>query len=109
MFVFIYKILRLKNLLISNRLLIVASIIGLYVMGWYISIGLYEDDQEFTVGISADYITSDSNEHKRENSVELNGALHHNIGHNNIEKETIFLEERFDGKRFCRQFGHFPG
>ena len=99
MFAFLYKILRLKNLLISNRLLIVASIIGLYVMGWYISIGLYEDDQEFTVEISADYITSDSNEHKRDNLVEFNGALHHNIDHNNIKKETIFLEERFDGEK----------
>ena len=98
MFVFLYKILRLKNLLISNRLLIVASIIGLYVMGWYISIGLYEEDQNFTVGISDDYITSDSNEHKRDNLVELNGALHHNRDHNNIPEETIFFEEKFDGE-----------
>ena len=98
MFVFLYKILRLKNLLISNRLLIVASIIGLYVMGWYISIGLYEEDQDFTVGISADYITSDSNEHKRDNLVELNGALHPNRDYNNIKEETIFLKERFDGE-----------
>ena len=98
MFVFLYKILRLKNLLISNRLLIVASIIGLYVMGWYISIVLYQEDQEFTVGISADYITSDSNEHKKANLVELNGALHHTREHDNIREETIFFEEKFDGE-----------
>ena len=98
MFAFLYKILRFKNLLISNRLLIVASIIGLYVMGWYISIGLYKEDQDFTVAISSDYITSDFNEHTRDSLVELNGALHHNREHDNIEEETIFFEEKFDGE-----------